>query len=167
MTQNPPSLTVFQKYYLRFDLGRALPWCFTIFAVVSLMGGCGIRRWDSTPSPNISGTNAMAGVSTFIATYGWNASTNEEDLYHWNGLQSHYIHDLPWTQFTNQQFQALTHKGILYVLTNPGWDDYSGVAYNPQTNHFPAFIEGFKPIGSHWYVWCIMPPRNKWPKLYE
>jgi hypothetical protein len=115
----------------------------------------------------MNGSNAMAGVSTFIASYGWNASTNEDDLSRWDDIQSRHIRDLPWNRYTNQQFKALTHDRILYVLTNPGWDHYAGIAYNPQTNHFPPIIDGFKPIGNHWYVWCIMPPGSKWPKVYE
>ena len=113
----------------------------------------------------------MAGVSAFITTYGWNSSTNDEDLYRWEDLQPHYIHDLPWTRYENQQFPALTHGEILYVLSNPGWHhDYGGVAYNPQTNHFPAWEGfGFKPIGGHWYVWCIpeLSGGMNLPKIYE
>ena len=113
----------------------------------------------------------MAGVSAFIATNGWNMSTNVEDLWHWEDLQLHYIHELPWTRYKNQQFPALTHDGILYVLSNPGWHhDYGGVAYNPQTNRFPAFEGfGFKPIGGHWYVWCILELSggSNLPQIYK
>jgi hypothetical protein len=129
-----------------------------------------IRPWDDTPSPNIRGTNALAGVSAFIATYGWNSSTNDEDLDRWEDLQPHYIRDLPWTQYKGRKFQALTYDGILYVLSNPGWHhDYGGVAYNPTTNRFPALmLNGFKPIGGHWYVWCSLEfnPQGL-PKIYE
>ena len=144
--------------------------CFVILAIATLMVGCGIHRWDSTPSLNIRGTNATAGVSGFIAAYGWNSYTNDEDLYRWEDLQSHYIQDLPWTRYKNQQFPAPTHDGILYVLSKPGWHhDYGGVANNPQTNHFPMFVDGFKPIGDHWHVWCIveLSGGSHLPKLYE
>jgi hypothetical protein len=132
-----------------------IPRCFLILAIAFLMVGC--NRWDSKPGHYMQGTNAMAGVSAFIVTYGWDSSTNDEDLWHWEDLQPHYVHGLPWSKYKNQQFPALTHDGILYVLSNPGWHhDYGGVAYNPQTNRFPTLDGfGFKPIGGHWYVWCM------------
>lgn len=91
---------------------------FTIIAVTILMVGC--KRWDSVPGHYVRDTNAMADVSLFIATNGWNSSTNDEDLYHWEDLPPHYLHDLPWSKLRNQQIQTLTHGGILYVLSNPG-----------------------------------------------
>jgi hypothetical protein len=146
-----------------------IPRCFAILAVASLMLGC--NRWDSKPGHYVRGTNAMVAVSGFIATYGWNSTTNVEDLWHWEDLQPHYVHDLPWTRYKNQQFPALTHDGILYVLSNPGWHhDYGGVAYNPQINRFPVFEGfGFKPIGGHWYVWCIpeLSGGMNLPQIYE
>ena len=113
----------------------------------------------------------MAGVSTFIVTYGRNSSTNVEDLWHWDNLHPHYIQGVPWSRLESQQFPALTHDGILYVLLNPGWHgDYGGVAYNPQTNRFPKLDGfGFKPIGDHWYVWG-MPELSggmHLPQIYE
>jgi hypothetical protein len=148
-----------------------MPRFFVIFVTAILMVGCSVPRWDSKPGHYISSTNAMADVSSFIVTYGWHSSTNDEDLYRWEDLKLHYIHDLPWSRLRNQQFQALTHEGILYVLSNPGWHhDYGGVAYNPQTNHFPAWEGiGFKPIGGHWYVWGIpeLSGGMNLPKIYE
>jgi hypothetical protein len=146
-----------------------IPRCFAILAVAMLMVGC--NRWDSKPGQYVRGTNAIADVSQFISGYGWNSSTNCQDLHRWENLQPHYIHDLPWSRLRNQQIQALTHGGILYVLSNAGWyHDYAGIAYNPQTNRFPA-EEGicFKPIGEHWYVWAISEAsaRKNMPKIYE
>jgi hypothetical protein len=146
-----------------------IPRCFAILVMVSLIVGC--TRWDSKPGHYVRGTNAIADVSQFISTYGWNSSTNEEDLHRWEGLQPHYIHDLPWSRLRNQQIQALTYGGILYVLSNAGWyHDWAGIAYNPQTNRFPA-REGicFKPIGEHWYVWGISEASagKNMPKIYE
>lgn len=113
----------------------------------------------------------MAGVSTFIVAHGWNSSTNVEDLWHWEGLGPNYIHGLPWSDLKNQQFQALRYVGILYVLSSPGWHgDYGGVAYDPKTNRFPKLEGfGFKPIGNHWYVWCMpeLPGGMKLPQIYE
>lgn len=128
------------------------------------------NHWDHVvSSPNITGPEAMAGVSKFIAAYGWNMSTNEDDLWSWEDLNPCYIHDLPWKKYKDQQFQALTCNGILYVLSNPGWHhDYAGVAYNPTTNQFPARMDGFKPIGGHWYVWCNLEFHpSDLPKKYE
>jgi len=146
-----------------------MPRSFAILAVAILTVGC--NRWDSKPGYYIRGTNATASVSAFIATYGWNSSTNDEDLYRWEDLQLHNIHDLPWSRYKGQEFPALTHDGIFYVLSNPGWHhDYGGVAYNPQTNHFPAWEGfGFKPIGDHWYVWCIpeLSGGMNLPHIYE
>ncbi|HWD92468.1 MAG TPA: hypothetical protein VG938_08965 [Verrucomicrobiae bacterium] len=125
-------------------------------AIAALTVGC--NRWDRKPGRYIQGTNAMTGVSAFIATNGWTMSTNVENLWRWEDIQPHYIHGLPWTKLKNQEFQALTYEGILYVLSNEGWHhDYGGVAYNPRTNRFPSIEEGFgfKPIGGHWYVWVI------------
>jgi hypothetical protein len=145
-----------------------IPRCLVVLAVAILMVGC--NRWDSKPGHFVRGTNAVAGVSAFIASYGWNSSTNDEDLDRWEDLKPHYIHDLPWSKLRDQQFQALTHDGILYVLSNPGWHhDYGGVAYNPTTNRFPeVMLNGFKPIGGHWYVWCSLEfnPQGL-PKIYE
>jgi hypothetical protein len=146
-----------------------IPRCFVILAIATLMVGC--NSWDSRPGHFIQGTNATAGVSAFIVTNGWNLSTNAEDLWHWEDLQPHYIHGLPWSKYKNQKFPALTYGGILYVLSNPGWHgDYAGVAYNPQTNRFPTLDGfGFKPIGGHWYVWCLpeLPGGMYLPQIYE
>lgn len=131
----------------------------------------GLNRWDRKPGHYVSDSNAMAGVSTFISTYGWNSSTNDDDLDRWEDLQPRFIQDLPWSKYRHQQIQALTHDGILYVLSNPGWHhDYGGIAYNPQTNHFPDWEGfGFKPIGGHWYVWCCpeLSGGMNLPKIYE
>ena len=143
--------------------------CFVILAVTFLAVGC--NQWERKPGHYVRSTNEMAGVSAFIAAYGWNSSTNDEDLYRWEDLQIHYAHDLPWSKLRNQQIPALTHGGILYVLSNPGWHgDYGGVAYNPQTNRFPDWEGiGFKPIGGHWYVWCVLELSggSNLPKIYE
>ena len=144
-----------------------MPQCFAILAVAILMVGC--SRWDSKPGHYMRGTTAAAGVSAFIAKNGWNICTNDADLWTWEDLPPRNITNLPWTKYRGQEFPALTRDGILYVLCNPGWHhDYSGVAYNPTTNHFPDFLEGFEPIGEHWYVWCITEFRgHNFPKKYE
>jgi hypothetical protein len=142
--------------------------CIITFLLAIFTIGCG-NRWDSTGAPNIKGAKAMVGVSEFIATNGWNMCTNGDDLSDWDKLSPRYIRDLPWTEYKNKQFWAVTCNGILYVLSSSGWHgDYGGVAYNPMTNHFPVSIEGFKPIGDHWYVWCSLefPPQGL-PQKYE
>jgi hypothetical protein len=142
---------------------------FAFLVVATLVVGC--NRWDSKPGHYIGSTNAMASVSTFIATYGWNSCTNDEDLCRWEDSKAHNIQDVPWTKYKGQEFPALTHNGILYVLSNPGWHgDYGGLAYNPATNQFPVFEGfGFKPIGGHWYVWCIpeLSGGMNLPHIYE
>ncbi|SRR5579862_776386 len=146
-----------------------LMWCVAISAIATLLVGC--NRWDSKPGHYIEGTNAMAEVSAFIATNGWNMSTNVEDLWSWEDLHPNYIHGCPWTKIKDQEFPAFTYGGILYVLSNPGWHhDYGGVAYNPMTNRFPTFEGfGFKSIGSHWYVWCSieLSGGSHLPQIYE
>ena len=141
---------------------------FIVSFIAILMVGCS-NRWDDTPAPDIKGVNAMAGVSEFIAANGWNMCTNDTDLSSWEDLKPHYIHNLPWVRYKDRQFQALTFNGVLYVLSNSGWHhDYGGVAYIPTTNNFPAIIDGFKPIGGHWYVWCNLEfQRNDLPRIYE
>lgn len=153
----------------RILLGFALP--LMLVSIVSFLyfGLYNPNHWDHVPAPNITGTGAMAGVSEFIAEHGWNMSTNVDDLWQWEDLKPNYIRNLPWTRYKNQQIQALTYNGILYVLSDPGWHhDYAGVAYDPTTNEFPAIMDGFKPIGGHWYVWCILEfhPTDL-PKKYE
>jgi hypothetical protein len=105
-------------------------------------------------------------VERFTATNGWNMYTNQGGVL-WESLDTNcVIGGLPWKRWSGQQFQALTRNGILFVLLDPGWHhDYSGVAYNPQTNRFPECIRGFKPIGDHWYVW--MQPEFQSAKLKQ
>jgi hypothetical protein len=121
-------------------------------AVAYLLAGCG-KRWDAMSGPNIEGTNAMAAVEAFVATNGWNMQSNGPP-FEVTGRPWKLISGLPWKSLRNREFRAVTQKGILYVLSNPGWHhDSAGVAYNPQTNRFGPTIRGFKPIGGHWYVW--------------
>lgn len=161
-----------QPYLLQFvNLSGTVPFMisrgFSILLIASLLVGC--SRWDSKPGHYIQGTNAVAGVSAFISKYGWNMSTNDADLWSWEALPPRNIGGLPWSKYKGKKFPALTRDGILYVLSNPGWHhDYGGVAYNPSTNRFPDFLEGFEPIGNHWYVWCITEFQGyNLPKKYE
>lgn len=161
--------TRWHKWEKRILLGLALP--VILISIVSFLyfGLYNPNRWDHVPAPNTARSGAMASVSKFIAANGWNMSTNEDDLWRWEDLNTHYIGNLPWRRYKNEQFPALTYNGILYVLSNPGWHhDYAGVAYNPTTNEFPFELDGFKPIGSHWYVWCILEFHpSGLPKKYE
>ena len=122
-----------------------------VFGIV--LSGCGSAgQWDSMSRPDIHGRGAMTAVESFIATNGWNMQSNGPPFemgQHWRTIRG-----LPWRRLKDREFAALTQNGILYVLSNPGWHhDSAGVAYNPQTNRFGPTIRGFKPIGSHWYVW--------------
>jgi hypothetical protein len=110
-------------------------------------------RWDEVPAPTLLGTNAMAGVQAFIATNGWNMHTG--NLTFTYGLDKpKAIRGLPWEAIRGREFPALTHRGILYVLSSGWHHDCSGLAYNPNTNAFPSAIRGFKHIGQHWYAWA-------------
>ena len=103
--------------------------------------------------PDISGTNAMTAVESFIATNGWNMQTSGPP-FEVGGRRWRIIRGLPWKGLRDQEFRAVTQRGVLYVLSNPGWHhDSAGVAYNPHTNRFGPTIRGFKPVGGHWYVW--------------
>jgi hypothetical protein len=145
--------------------------CVILVSIVSFLyfGLYNPNSWDHVPAPNMSRPGAMTSVSEFIAAHGWYMSTNQDDLWRWEDLNTPSISNLPWRRYKNQQFPALTYNGILYVLSDPGWHhDYAGVAYNPTTNEFPAELDGFKPIGGHWYVWCILEFHpSDLPKKYE
>jgi hypothetical protein len=130
--------------------------------------------WDEVPAPTLLGSNAMSAVNSFIATNGWNMQTNDwifdsipgED----NQERSMLIRGLPWAVIHDQEFPAVTHSNILFVFFSGFHHDGSGVAYNPHTNHFPATINSFKPIGQHWYAWAFdheFPPSVPPPQIYE
>jgi hypothetical protein len=128
-----------------------------LLTMLSLVG-C-TPTWEKTKAPDITGTNALASVFSFVATNGWDSYSETNTYIFWteeeDGKQPHYISGLPWKRLHDQRFWALTSGGILYVLLGDEFHhDYYGVAYNPTTNHFPEWIRGFKPIGGHWYVWA-------------
>ncbi len=109
-------------------------------------------RWDEVPPPTITGAEALAGVTAFISSNGWNMETNPHAVIG-ETTQLKPIHNLPWKVIKNREFRAVTHNNVLYVIFCQGHHDWSGVAYNPNTNLFAPNIIGFKPIGEHWYVW--------------
>ncbi len=117
--------------------------------------GC-TRTWERVSAPDISGSNALASVSRFIATNSWNTYAETNFDIFWEDLEpKRYISDLPWKAWSGQSFQAYSREGILYVLRGDAFHhDYFGVAFNPNTNHFPDWIRSFKPIGHHWYAWA-------------
>jgi hypothetical protein len=123
----------------------------TMFSIV----GC-TPTWEKAKAPDIIGTNALASVFSFVATNGWDSYSETNTYIFWTEDEpEHYISGLPWKRLHDQTFPALTSSGILYVLLGDEFHhDYFGVAYNPNTNHFPEWIRGFKPIGGHWYVWA-------------
>ena len=110
-------------------------------------------EWDEVPAPTLVGSNAMSAVNAFVATNGWNMQTNDCISDDDNEAKSKPIRGLPWAVIHEQEFPAVTHDGILFVFFRGFHHDGHGVAYNPQTNHFAATIDSFKPIGQHWYVW--------------
>jgi hypothetical protein len=125
-----------------------------ILCVAILFVGCD-PKWTRTPGPDIKSSNAMASVSGFIATNGWDMFTNKKETLDWEDLDPKvYITGLPWKAWSEKKFQAKTSGSILYVLLGDEFHhDYYGVAYNPTTNHFPEYVRWFRPIGDHWYVW--------------
>jgi hypothetical protein len=130
--------------------------CFAIVLMALLLVGC-TKTWEKVSAPDIHGSNALASVFSFIATNGWDTHARQtNDLIFWADEERRlYISGLPWKKWSGQSFPALTSRGILYVLLGDAFHgDYYGVAYNPNTNHFPEWIRGFKPIGGHWYVWA-------------
>lgn len=127
-------------------------------------------RWDEVPAPTFVGSNAMSAGNAFVATNGWNMQTND---YVFDNIfddqdKSKPIRGLPWAVIQQREFSAVTHDGILYVFFDGFHHDGHGVAYNPHTNRFPATIDGFEPIGQHWYVWAFDHefPRTL-PQKYE
>ena len=128
--------------------------CLTFLCAAFLLFGCE-PKWTRTRPPDIKGSNALASVSHFIATNGWDMFTNKEETIYWEDLEPRlYITGLPWKKWSGKQFQAKTSGGILYVLLGDEFHhDYYGLGYNPTTNHFPEYIRWFRPVGDHWYVW--------------
>ena len=125
------------------------PTAIACFFIVVLLAGCK-PSWEAMSAPDVHGTNAMAGVSSFISAHGWHMMTNGSPF--WTAPDAP-IHNLPWTSLSGHEYPAVTQDGILYI-TLGGWHhDVYGVAFNPQTNHFAPTIRAFKPIGGHWYDW--------------
>lgn len=132
--------------------------------------------WDEVPAPTLVGSNAMSAVNAFVATNGWNMQTNNcifdciKDIDGSDDDRSKPIRGLPWVAIHEREFSAVTHDKILYVFSRGFHHDGDGVAYNPYTNHFPATIQCFKPIGQHWYVWAFdheFGPPVPQPQIYE
>lgn len=130
-------------------------------------------EWDEVPPPTLVGSNAMSAVSAFVDTNSWNMQTNDciFDCIDDSGSdKSKPIRGLPWTAIYDKEFPAVTHNGVLYVFFRGFHHDGRGVAYNPQTNRFAGSIDGFKPIGQHWYVWVYdheFPSTVPAPQKYE
>lgn len=124
-------------------------------------------RWDEVPAPTMTGSNAMAAVNAFVATNGWDMQKDGGVFCVAFPDKSKPMRGLPWTVIHNREFRAVTYNGILYVFFTGFHDDSSGVAYNPNTNTFTTGIDGFKPIGQHWYVWIQPEEYVKLAQEYE
>ena len=135
-------------------------------ASVALGTGCWKPGWESMSAPDVGDTNAMAAVESFIATNGWNMHSGGL-AFTYGGEQTQAIRGLPWRSLQGRQFPAITHEGILYVILGGWHHDCHGIAYNPKTNRFSSAIAGFKPIGSHWYVWAQPEDPLKMKQVYE
>lgn len=123
-------------------------------------------HWDEVPAPTITGSTALEAVSNFIAANGWNMETNQNPVFTM-GATLKPIHGLPWTVIQNRDFEAMTHGGVLYVVFSCSHHNCNGVAYNPNTNSFAPVIQGFKPIGQHWYVWAQPDIQTPMEQEYE
>jgi len=124
-------------------------------------------RWDEIPPPTLTNAAAMATVNAFIATNGWNMCTG--GLGHFAFVsEKKSLRGLPWREIRDRDFDAVTHKEILYVRLK-GWHyNDSGVAFNPKTNRFDGSIAGFKHLTNHWYVWAMPEdPDVSLAKIYE
>lgn len=129
-----------------------------VSAALLVLVGC-TREWDAMTAPDVQGKAAMASVDKFVQSYGWNMQRSEW-LFKTNGRPARMIRGLPWKRLKGDEFPAVTHNGILYVLLNRGpGEERSGVAFNPQTNLFASPVRGFRPIGGRWYVW--VQPENQ------
>ena len=123
--------------------------------------------WDEVPPPTLTNASAMAEVNAFITANGWNMDGNGPGI---RGLSEKRcpIQGLPWREIRDRRFQAVTADGILYVMLR-GWNGFiTGVAFNPRTNAISHSVDGFKPLGDHWYVWVQTPfPDSTLPRIYE
>jgi len=134
----------------QFELG------YNMFVVHPSFG----MHWDDVPAPTLKGSNAMDAVNAFLAINGWNMHTGMPLL---SVIQTKPITGLPWEAIKDRQFGAVTHQGVLYISLRGFATESDGIAYNPRTNKFPTMINGFKPIGDHWYVWkqTMVSPQKK------
>lgn len=124
-------------------------------------------HWDEVPAPTMTNSNAMDEVNAFIATNGWNMQTNNCAFDCWSNDVFENIRGLPWTAIHGREFPAVTHNHILYVMFTGWHHNDTGVAYNPLTNAFVPEMQGFKPIGQHWYVCGTSDSTVDLEKIYE
>lgn len=120
--------------------------------------------WDSIPAP-VTASNRTDGVHQFVATNGWNMSS--EVLFTYGLIATKPIRGLPWPSIADREFPAVTSGGVLYVVLDSFHHMANGLAYNPDTNRFAESITGFKPIGAHWYAWAQHEDPITLPKQYE
>jgi hypothetical protein len=125
--------------------------------------------WDEIPPPTLTNASGLTGVSSFIASNGWNMHTGyiTAGYFPESDPNPKPIRDLPWEVIKDREFPAFTHSGVLYVILGGGHHCESGVAYNPNTNAFPHEVTGFKPLSGHWYVWAIPEDPITLPRVYE
>ncbi len=137
-------------------------------ALAALTGvcGCGNGTWQARSAPDIRGPSAMSAVMQFVATNGWSMHTGGV-LFTYGGIKTLPLKGLPWKDLVSRELPAVTDGGILYVPTEWWHHDCNGVAYNPNTNRFPDWLAGFKPIGDHWYVWGQPEFPTKLTRRYE
>jgi hypothetical protein len=121
-----------------------------------------LTRWDRIPPPNVRGPHSMDCVADFVATYGWEMrGPDDPALFAALDSKMRPITGLPWSRLRKRRLLAITSGGILYVPLEGFGPESSGICYNPLTNHFLESINGFKPIGGHWYVWEQTSPTGE------
>lgn len=172
---NESDAAQWQKIYERFRIEKGITnaeelmkkWPLVRDAIVHPSFGI---YWYEVPAPTITNSSAMSSVNAFIVTNGWNMATNDDifgELFP-SATPMKPIRGLPWPALKDREFMAVTHNGVFYVKFTGWHHNYSGVAYNPNTNSFAAGIRGFKPIGNHWYAWAQPEdPADGWPQIYE
>lgn len=107
--------------------------------------------WNEMPPPDVTDSVAMTAVNAFIKMNGWNMASGQ--LTSLSFQRGRPLRGIPWECVRTNEFDALTHNGILYVVLSGWHHNLHGVAYNPNTNVFPDRIQGFVSLTNHWYAW--------------
>ncbi len=108
----------------------------------------------------------MSAVESFVAQNGWQMQSGGLVFTYWD-VPTKPLRGLPWKEIKDREFPAITHRGVLYVVLKAWHHDCHGIAYNPNTNTFAPAINGFTPLGSHWYAWAQTEIPGRLKQRYE